>query len=140
MSGGFFDYKDQYVLNECADLIGSIIENNGTKVEYSQLDSWDKETWSENHDDKDCTKSYYDADPNYLYERPNDIIEEYKVAHVLLQLAAIYTHRIDYLEECDDDEDSFRNRLREDLSKIDSYIDAGSANKAIQYIKESIKR
>jgi hypothetical protein len=94
MSGGAFDYK-QYQLEYIADEIEQLIEINGTKRES-------KESWED----------------EFHYKYPDDIIEKFKEAIKYLKLAKIYTHRIDWLVSGDDGEQSFRERLEEDLEKI----------------------
>ena len=45
-------------------------------------------------------------------------IEEFKIAVRYLKLAAIYAHRIDYLIACDDGEETFHERLGEELHEF----------------------
>lgn len=51
---------------------------------------------------------------------PADIIEKFEYARRLLEEAAIYTQRIDWLLSDDDGEDSFRERLASDLSGLEA--------------------
>lgn len=50
------------------------------------------------------------------YGYSNETIEEFKKGLEYLRLAEIYTQRIDWLVSCDDCEDTFHERLKEDLN------------------------
>jgi|APCry1669192319_1035405.scaffolds.fasta_scaffold68758_2 hypothetical protein len=93
MSGGHFDYN-QFRINDIATELKNIIDNN----QNSDLDE-------------------YGCQIGTFY---NSItINELNFAHKILQLASIYTHRIDYLVSGDDGEDTFHKRLKDDLQNID---------------------
>jgi hypothetical protein len=94
MSGGTFDYR-QYMFEDIADQIKQYVVQNGTKRE--ERSSWEDE---------------------YRHKYPDDIIQEFEKAVELLKLTKIYVNRIDYLLAGDDGEESFRTRLKEELSKI----------------------
>ena len=49
------------------------------------------------------------------YKFPDDIIEEFKTGVDILRKAHVYAQRIDYLISGDDGEESFRERLKEEL-------------------------
>jgi hypothetical protein len=49
---------------------------------------------------------------------PKDIIQEFKKGVDALRKAHVYAQRIDWLVSGDDGEDSFRERLKEDLEKL----------------------
>lgn len=85
MSGGHFQYK-QYDLGYIADEIRDLIEHNGS----DELDQWG-----------------YKAHAEYTAET----IAEFKQAVYFLEMAKLYTHRIDWLVSGDDGEDSFHTRL-----------------------------
>lgn len=95
MSGGHFDYS-QYRINEIIDGIEDIIEKNN-KPREEPTSSWESE---------------------FYYEYPEDIIDEFKRGLTFLKIAKIYAQRIDWLVSGDDGEDSFRERLLEDLKKL----------------------
>lgn len=103
MSGGHFDYK-QYHIGEIADSIERQINNNGEPYTKEEL--------------KDGYYFGEDSTENCHYEYPEDIIEEFKKGLYFLRMAQIYAQRIDWLLSCDDGEDSFRERLKEDLEQI----------------------
>ena len=90
MSGGSFDYR-QWVINEIADEIENIIKNNNSTE----------------------TNEWGDA-KGYGY--PADIIESFREGVKHLRIAAVYAQRIDWLLSEDDGEESFRERLKEDLA------------------------
>jgi hypothetical protein len=109
MSGGAFDYK-QYNISMIADEIEQMIKNNGRPKTKEELkdESWGRDT------------SWYEKYPEYLnhYKYPDDIIEEFKKGVDMLKKAQIYAQRIDYLISGDDGEESFRERLKEELDKL----------------------
>lgn len=92
MSGGHFDYK-QYHIDYIADEIEQIILNN---------DKNDVNEWGE--------PLYYKFSP--------EVINEFKNGLNILRRAAIYAQRIDWLVSYDDGEDSFFERLNEELASI----------------------
>ena len=97
MSGGTFDYK-QYNIREIADNIEQIIERSGRPKTKEELkdESWSKDL---NH-----------------YKYPDDIIEEFKTGVDILRKAHVYAQRIDWFISGDDGEESFRERLKEELN------------------------
>jgi hypothetical protein len=58
-------------------------------------------------------RAYFGKEMYYDYS--SEIIEEFKIGLRQLQIAYIYTKRIDYLLSGDDGEDSFLERLTEEL-------------------------
>ncbi len=51
------------------------------------------------------------------HQYPDAVIDKFKEGLEHIKFAAIYTHRIDCLLSGDDDEDSFFERLQEDIDK-----------------------
>jgi len=92
MSGGYFNIRSWNIIDVAED-IERVIEQN---------DSTEKNEWGENKG-----HGYSPA-----------VIEEFAIAVQLLRRAAVYAQRADYLLSCDDGEDSFLLRLREDLEKL----------------------
>jgi len=90
MSGGHFNY-DQYKIGMIADDIQLLIDNNGIKDEWDYANNFSEET-----------------------------IAEFKKAIVLLRTAQVYAQRIDWLVSGDDGETCFHERLKCDLSAIES--------------------
>jgi hypothetical protein len=92
MSGGHFQYK-QWEIGNIADEVEQLIIDNDSE----ELDHYG--------DRKGCSYS-------------QETIEEFKKALVTLRQAHIYTQRIDWLVSCDDGEDSFHRRLKQDMEKL----------------------
>ena len=108
MSGGRFNY-DQYKIGYIADAIEQEIEKNGrAKTKEELKDEGYRPMW------------YYEEYPEekYWYKYPDEVIEKFKEAVVLLRKAEIYAHRIDWLLSADDGEESFLRRLDEELKKL----------------------
>ena len=92
MSGGHFYYRDDEI-GEIADKIDQLIKSN------------------------DSTESNeYGERVGHGYSAQT--IAEFKRAVDLLRLAQIYAHRVDWLVSGDDSEESFHERLIEDLDKL----------------------
>jgi hypothetical protein len=103
MSGGTFDYK-QYHIGEIAGEIESVIESEESehivKKEKSKY-GWDVE------------------DEVYRHNLKKETLDEFKKGVNLLKQAEIYAQRIDWLLAGDDGEETFFERLKEDLEKIE---------------------
>lgn len=56
--------------------------------------------------------------PKWSQKYTNDTIKEFKKAVKVLRKAYIYAHRIDWLLSGDDGEETFHERLKEDLEKL----------------------
>ena len=98
MSGGIFDYS-QYRLQEITDRIQEEIDNNNTKPEWVDDEYWDGYRWTD------------------------DTIAEFKKGIEFIQKAKIYMQRIDLLLANDDGEDTFHERLKEDLKELEKNND-----------------
>ena len=109
MSGGAFDYK-QYNIAMIADEVEQIILNNGRPKTQEELQD---ESWSRDN-------SWYERYPEDLnrYKYPDDVIEKFKKGLDILRKAQVYAQRIDWLVSGDDGEESFHERLKEDLDKL----------------------
>ncbi len=92
MSGGAFDYL-QYRIHDIVERIEEEITHNNEKPEY-----W----WGE-------WKGQVYTD---------DTIAEFKKGVELLMKAEVYAQRIDWLISGDDGEESFHERLAEDLEEL----------------------
>jgi len=92
MSGGYFDYN-QYNIGRIADDVDGFIRNN----EVTELDEY--------------------GTPRGRNYSP-EVIAKFREALKLLRLAEVYAQRIDWLVSGDDTEQSFLQRLQEDLSHI----------------------
>ena len=105
MSGGHYDYL-QYRITEITDSIEQAVRDSGTKKPKNEL---------YNNDD------FYEKYPEELnyYKYPDHVIKEFKNGIKLLEKAQVYAQRIDWLLSGDDGEDSFIERLEEDLGKLE---------------------
>ena len=95
MSGGHFDYQ-QYRLHDIAERIDEEIETNTTKP--PEWDWWGIE-WK-----------------GQIYS--DETIEELKKAIAYLKIAECYADRVDWLLSGDDGEESFHERLKEELDEL----------------------
>lgn len=108
MSGGRFNY-DQYKIGYIADAIEQQIEKNGIPKTKEELkDEGYRPNW------------YYEEYPEekYWYKYPDEVIEKFKEAIKILRQAEVYAQRVDWLLSGDDGEESFLNRLDEELKKL----------------------
>ena len=108
MSGGRFEYK-QYDMNYIADKIEHEVLTNGKKKTDDELK---EEGWR----DPDWYKKY--PEDLYHYEYPEEVIEKFKEAVIVLRKAAVYAQRVDWLLSGDDGEETFLERLKKDLDKL----------------------
>lgn len=92
MSGGRFDYMS-WRFQDVADAIRDIVENNNNKE----------------------VNEYGDMLGNGFAEKT---IEEFLKGAQYMELAAIYERRIDWLVSADDGEETFHQRLAEELKKF----------------------
>ena len=113
MSGGHFDYN-QYRIREIADSVERLIEKNGKKVDDELI----KENQRWYGDD------FYERHPNELYHHKynDEVIDKFKEGLDILRKAEVYAQRIDWLVSGDDGEESFLERLKEDLDEYENQI------------------
>ena len=97
MSGWHFNYVQHHIATICEE-VKLLIETNGS----DEKDEWGYKL-------------------HYNFQEP--IIEKFKEAIPILQLAYIYAQRIDWLVCGDDGEELFFERLDEDICKV--HIDIG---------------
>ena len=109
MSGGAFDYN-QYKIGYIADQIEHEIERSGRQKTQEEL----KESWRD--------PEWYEKYPEDLkhHKYPDEVIEEFKNAVKHLRVAEVYAQRVDWLLSGDDGEDSFIQRLKSDLEKLET--------------------
>ena len=115
MSGGHFDYQ-QYRISDIAATIEDDL--NGRELDEDdihQLDCDYKRGWVE--------KEYYEYCKQHRHTPPCDgygekTISEFKRGYAILRIAEIYAQRIDWIQSGDDGEDSFHERLAEDLAEL----------------------
>ena len=92
MSGGHFQYQQDKIMNIIEDIEGIIKENDDTT-----LDEWGGTVG----------RGY-----------SPEVIEKLKEGVGILKAAFVYANRIDWLLSDDDGEESFLERLEEELRKI----------------------
>ena len=88
MSGGHFEYKQYHIAN-IVDSIKELIKNNHVEDEYGYKTDYSDET-----------------------------IAEFETAITKLNEAQLYAHRVDWLVCGDDSEESFHERLKQELKII----------------------
>ncbi len=110
MSGGTFEYS-QYRIKDIADRIEREIWNSGREKTPSELKQEKYEHYDPTHI----------PEPNN-YEYPEEVINEFKKAYALLRMAEIYAHRIDWLLAGDDGEETFLERLKQDLDVFNAEL------------------
>jgi hypothetical protein len=99
MSGGYFNY-DQRRIEYIADDIQREIDDSGRALTEQEIKDY-----------------YWDDKSTHYYEYPEEVISEFKKGVEYLRLAAIYAQRIDWLLSGDDGEESFLERLKEELNE-----------------------
>jgi len=109
MSGGAFDYR-QWHIEQIADDIEDLIEKNGRKKTNDELkeEHWHGDDWYEKY-----------PEDLYHYKYPDEVIEKFKEGMKALRVAAVYAQRIDWLVSGDDGEESFLERLKEELGQLE---------------------
>lgn len=109
MSGGHFDYI-QFRLNDVIEELEEIITNNGKEYTEEEL----KEFYPFADSD------YFDKYPyqKFRTKHEENVIEEFKRGLIAIKKANVYIQRIDWLLSGDDGEESFFERLKEDLNEI----------------------
>lgn len=105
MSGGHFDYK-QFWIKDIADSIELELDRQGKEKPRDELY---------------YNKEYYDKYPeDKFYPTYSEIVQEkMKEAIKQLRIAAVYAQRIDWFLSGDDNEESFIERLGEELENIE---------------------
>jgi hypothetical protein len=109
MSGGTFDYN-QYKIRYIANDIEQEIAKSGkpkTPRELKDESGWRNREWYKK----------YPEDLNH-HKYPDEVIAEFKNAYEALRKAEIYAQRIDWLLAGDDGEESFLERLKEDMEVL----------------------
>ena len=105
MSGGHFDYN-QNKIHYIVEDIEEILERQGKEKEIDWFSLWDK-VYYENHPEERFHVTYRE-----------DIQAKLKEGIMALKIAAIYAQRIDWYLSGDDGENSFLERLKEDLDNL----------------------
>ena len=92
MSGGHFNYE-QYKISQIADDIDQLVRDNNNE---------ERNEWG------DTKGNNFSA----------ETIAEFKKGIEILKQAYVYAQRIDWLISGDDGEDTFHERLKDDLEKL----------------------
>ena len=95
MSGGHFNYN-QYYIEYLARDIEKEIRDNKVKNEWTSDEKWEE-----------LGKQYF----------RDETIKEFRKAVKALRKAYVYAHRIDWLLSGDDGEETFHERLKEELKQ-----------------------
>lgn len=108
MSGGAFEYG-QYKIGYIADEVEQLIRKNGKEKTKEEMkdEGWRDPDWYEKY-----------PEDKFHYKYPDEVIEKFKEGLEILRKAEIYAQRIDWLISGDDGEESFLERLKEDLGKL----------------------
>jgi DNA mismatch repair ATPase MutS len=108
MSGGYFEYE-QYKIDQIADKIERLIEKNGREKTKEELkeESWRDLDWYEKY-----------PEDKFHHKYPDEVIEKFKEGLDVLRKAALYTQRIDWLLSGDDGEETFLERLKNELNNL----------------------
>ena len=110
MSGGTFDCNQRRI-RYIADDIEQYIAKSGKPKTPRELKAEDG--WRNN-------KEWYEKYPEDLnhYKYSDELIKEFKNAYKALRIAEIYAQRIDWYLAGDDGEESFIERLKEELDAL----------------------
>lgn len=113
MSGGHFDYQ-QYHIEDIACQIEDYVYGHGIPEEEIEF-------YIEDHYLTDEDIQFVRSNKHTLINKYNfseETINEFKKGIELLRKAHIYAQRIDWLLSCDDGEEDFHERLKEDLEEL----------------------
>ena len=115
MSGGHFDYYQWHI----RDIIYSLEDYiYGHSLDEEDIDYYIEDHWLEDKEKEYVIKNKHTV-PN-LYEYSKETIKEFKKGLVILRKAYVYAQRIDWLLSGDDGEESFHERLKEELDNLKS--------------------
>ena len=113
MSGGHFDYNQWHI----RDIIYSLEDYiYGHSLDEEDIDYYIEDHWLEDKEKEYVIKNKHTV-PN-LYEYSKETIKEFKKGLAILRKAYVYAQRIDWLLSGDDGEESFHERLKEELDNL----------------------
>ena len=113
MSGGHFDYYQWHI----RDIIYSLEDYTyGHSLDEEDIDYYIEDHWLEDKEKEYVIKNKHTV-PN-LYEYSKETIKEFKKGLAILRKAYVYAKRIDWLLSGDDGEESFHERLKEELDNL----------------------
>lgn len=119
MSGGRFDYK-QWHIGNIADNIEQEVITSGKPIPKQRWQYWEIDRFREHPEEA----------VNYAY--PESTLRLMEEAVYALRAAAIYAQRVDYLLSGDDCEESFEERLQEELAELNKKSKVGE--NGVRYI------
>lgn len=119
MSGGRFDYK-QWHIGNIADQIEQEVILSGKPIPKQRWQYWEIDRFREHPEEA----------VNYAY--PESTLRLMEEAVYALRAAAIYAQRVDYLLSGDDGEESFEERLQEELAELNKKSKVGE--NGVRYI------
>ena len=113
MSGGSFDYYQWHI-----DDIANSIENYiyGHSIDEDRIEEYIKDHWLEEEEKEYVLKNKHTLPNSYGYSK--ETIKEFKKGLAILKKAYVYAQRIDWLLSGDDGEESFHERLKEELDNL----------------------
>ena len=115
MSGGYYEYA-QYHINDIANAIEEYI--NGYSLDEEDINDYIKSRWLEDKEKEYIRKNKHTKPNPFDYNK--ETIKELKKGLAILRKAYIYAQRIDWLLSGDDGEESFHERLKEELDNLKS--------------------
>lgn len=113
MSGGRFDHA-QYRITDIYTSIEDYI--GGHELDEDEVRDYINDRWIED-EEKDYIRKHHHTIPN-PYGYTEETLSEFRKAVEILKQAEVYAQRIDWLLSGDDGEESFHERLKEDLTKL----------------------
>lgn len=115
MSGGHFEYA-QYHIGDIYCSIERYLE--GREINEDDIDWYIKEHYLDERE-IDYIRKHHRTIPNES-EFSKETLAEFKKAVHILKQAEIYAQRIDWLLSGDDGEESFHERLKEELEELEN--------------------
>lgn len=125
MSGGHFDYK-QWHIDNIADQTEQEVILSGKPIPKQKWSYHERQEFEETHKQP----------MNYAF--PESVLRRMEEAVYALKKAAIYAQRVDYLISGDDGEESFEERLKNELAELDSKSRMGE-NGVMYYVIDRSK-
>ena len=113
MSGGSFDYYQWHI-----DDIANSIENYiyGHSIDEDRIEEYIEDHWLEEEEKEYILKNKHTLPNSYGFSK--ETIKEFKKGLAILRKAYVYAQRIDWLLSGDDGEESFHERLKEELDNL----------------------
>lgn len=113
MSGGHFVYAQYRITDIYTDIDDYV---NGHDLDEDEIQGYINDRWLED-EDKEYIRKHRHTIPN-PYGYTEATLAEFRKAIEVLKQAEVYAQRIDWLLSGDDGEESFHERLKEELEEI----------------------